>query len=74
MKAVLLTIGVLGLAAVFDMTEPTSASTQLVTSDDVRLVSEQRSEHRGSQVMARNKNGWKNTAFRKVVSDDGDSW
>jgi hypothetical protein len=44
MKAVLLAAGVLGLAAIFGGFEPTPASGQPVTSDDVRLVSEQMSE------------------------------
>ena len=44
MKAVLLAVGVLGLAAVFGLFEPTPASGQPVTSDDVRLVSERMSE------------------------------
>ena len=44
MKAVLLALGVLGLAAVFGLCEPAPAAAKPVTSDDVRLVSEQMSE------------------------------
>jgi hypothetical protein len=44
MKAVLFAVGVLGLAAVFGLCEPTPAAGTPVTSDDVRLVAEQMSE------------------------------
>jgi hypothetical protein len=44
MKAVLFAAGVLGLAVTFGLFEPSSASGQPVTSDGVRLVSEQMSE------------------------------
>jgi hypothetical protein len=45
MKAVLLAVGVLGLAIAFGMFEPASAKP--VTSDDVRFVSERMSEQPG---------------------------
>ena len=41
MKALLSVVGVLGLAALFGLFEPASASHRPVTSDDVRLVSEE---------------------------------
>jgi len=47
MKALLSVVGVLGLAVVFGLTEPVPASTQPVTLDDVRLVSEQVSNDDG---------------------------
>ena len=54
MKAVLLAVGVLGLAAVFGLCEPLPASATPVTSDDVRLVSERMNV---GQTCTRNKNG-----------------
>jgi hypothetical protein len=44
MKVVLFTVGVLGLAVLFGLAEPMPASGQPVTTDDVRLVSEQMAE------------------------------
>jgi hypothetical protein len=41
MKALLSVVGVFGLAAVFGFFEPASASHRSVTSEDVRLVSEE---------------------------------
>ena len=41
MKALLLAIGILGLAAVIGKFEPASASAKAVTSDEVQLLSEQ---------------------------------
>jgi hypothetical protein len=45
MRALLLAVGVLGLALVFHLSEPAPASTQPVTSDDVQLLSEQMASH-----------------------------
>ena len=59
MRALLSVIGVLGLAVVFGMSEPAPASTQPVTSDDVRLVSEQMSSEIGPMA-GRNGNTGKN--------------
>jgi hypothetical protein len=53
MKAVLFALGVLGLAAVFAVSEPTAVSARPVTSDDVRVVSEQMPDKASSQVTAR---------------------
>jgi hypothetical protein len=47
MRALLLTVGLLGLALLFAFAEPAPASTQRVTSDDVELASEQMSSDRG---------------------------
>jgi hypothetical protein len=44
MKAVLFAVGVLGLGALFAMSEPETASATPVSSDDVVLVSEEMSE------------------------------
>lgn len=44
MRALLLSAGVLGLAAFFGLFEPTPVSARPVTSDDVRVLSEQISE------------------------------
>lgn len=41
MKALLAAVGVLGLAVCFGVSRPAPASTRPVTSDDVRVVSEQ---------------------------------
>lgn len=57
MKAVLLGIGVLAVAAVFAWFEPANASTQSVTSDDVLLVSEETSPNKGPSAVSRMKNG-----------------
>jgi hypothetical protein len=41
MRALLLSVGLLGLALLVAISEPAPASTQRVTSDDVELASEQ---------------------------------
>jgi hypothetical protein len=50
----LLAVGLLGLAGVFGLFEPVSASPQRVTSDDVQLVSERTSSHDTPQSRYRN--------------------
>ena len=62
MRALLLAVGVLGLAVVFGWSEPVPASTKPVTSDDVQLVSEQMSSHDGQHGVdgVANKNARKN--------------
>lgn len=58
MKAVLSVVCVLGLGAIFAMFEPTPASATPVTSDDVRLVSEQMSgQSPGLTCVLRNPKG-----------------
>ena len=57
MRAVLFTVGVLGLAAVFALSEPAPASAKPVISDDVRLVSEQMSIRDALQVYPGGRNG-----------------
>lgn len=79
MKAVVLVVGVLGLAAVFGLCEPTPGSGTAVTSGDVRLVSEQMSEQTSSQLAARVRNGKANgvSSFKRgsrFFNQDGDSW
>ncbi len=59
MKSLLSLFGLLGLAVVFGMSEPVPASTQPITSDDVRLVSEQTSIEIG-QKAGKNGNTGKN--------------
>ena len=54
MKAALLALGVLGLAAIFGMSEPAPVSAKPVTLDNVRLVSEQMAPQ-PSQAMSRHK-------------------
>jgi hypothetical protein len=61
MKAVLFATGLLGLAAVFSLFEPTLASSQPVASSDVRLVSERMPEQAASEVAARTRHGQKNS-------------
>ena len=54
MRALLLAVGVLGLVAVFGLSEPAPASAEPVTSDDVQLMSEQMSGDDGSQGYGKN--------------------
>ena len=65
MRALLLAMGVLGLAAVFGMSEPSFATSKPVTSDDVQLLSEQMPEQ-PSQSVGRQRNG-KNGKLTRYV-------
>jgi len=56
MKAVLFAIGVLGLTAIFSWSEPTSASTSVVSPETVSLASE-RVVATTSDQAATNRNG-----------------
>jgi hypothetical protein len=59
MKALLFAVGVLGLAAVFAMFEPTPASATPVTSDDVGVTLEKVQEP-SNLPSARGRNGTRN--------------
>ncbi len=61
MKSLLSLFGLLGLAVVFGMSEPVPASTQPITSDDVRLVSEQTSSEIGQKAGKNGNSGKKRT-------------
>ncbi|MEX0611427.1 MAG: hypothetical protein WD738_23180 [Pirellulales bacterium] len=53
MRVFLLVVGVFGLAAVFTLCEPAPASSELVTSGEVQLVSEQMPSYDGPQGFGR---------------------
>jgi hypothetical protein len=64
MKMLVFAVGVLGLAALFGMSEPSSASAQPVTSADVRLVSEKVSDQASENGRTCINVGQKNVKFR----------
>ena len=65
MRALLLAVGVLGLVAVFGLSEPAPASAEPVTSDDLQLMSEQLSSPDGSQ--SNGKNGFRGGRYRSTI-------
>ena len=65
MKGLLLATGVLGLAAVFAMSEPSFATGKQVTSGDVQLLTEQMPEQ-PSQSVGRQRNGKNGKVTRYV--------
>ena len=66
MKSLLSLFGLLGLAVVFGMSEPAPASTQPVTSDDVRLVSEQTSIEIGQKAGKNGNSGKRGKSNKRV--------
>ena len=69
MKVLLSVFGVLGLAVVFGLFEPASASTQPVTSDDVQMVSEQMSSQAGPTGYGKNARKKRRTRPRRGGRD-----
>jgi hypothetical protein len=68
MRALLLSVGLLGLALLFAFAEPAPASTQRVTSDDVELASEQTSSDLGPTA---GKNGTSGVQGRSFPGRNG---
>jgi hypothetical protein len=64
MRALLLAIGVLALAAVFGLSEPAPAAGEPVAPDELQLVREQSSEPPSSHTAGKNGNGRKSTRIR----------
>ena len=60
MRVLLSVVCVTGLAVLFGLSDPDPAATDLVTSSDVQLVSEQMSSEYGPRVAGKNGNSGKN--------------